>query len=277
MKRLRTRRAVAVLAALVVVGTTGQEKLNGPTTIAATYTLNGKTNTFVDTHQMNRPGLLLVNGNIYIGFGSAGCNGGDSGWIMSYNATSLAQNGALDLEPGEAFASIWQKGGGLSADSYGNIYAETGEGPVIDPGIPGQNLGTSVVKVSQVGSTLTVADWFTPYDWSYLYENDLDLHNAVLVLPDRAGPHPHEAVGVGKHLRLGLDLQRKAYQPLGRRLLRLHPQLHHAFTHGRGVVVLGDVAHFEQLSGWLPLRACVGEGRFGHAHLSQAGRLSSSG
>jgi hypothetical protein len=178
--------------------TTGQEKLNGPATIAATYTLNGKTNTFVDTHQMNRPGLLLLNGNIYIGFGSAGCNGGDSGWIMAYNATSLAQNGVLDLEPGQFFASIWQKGGGLSADSYGNIYAETGEGPVIDPGIPGQNLGTSVVKVSQVGSTLTVADWFTPYNWSYLYENDLDLHNAVLVLPDQAGPHPHEAVAVGK-------------------------------------------------------------------------------
>jgi len=178
--------------------TTGQEKLNGPATITATYTLNGKTNTFVDTHQMNRPGLLLLNGNIYIAFGSAGCNGGDSGWIMSYNATSLAQNGALDLEPGQFFASIWQKGGGLSADSNGNIYAETGEGPVIDPGIPGQNLGTSVVKVSQVGSTLTVADWFTPYDWSYLYENDLDLHNAVLVLPDQAGPHPHEVVAVGK-------------------------------------------------------------------------------
>jgi hypothetical protein len=178
--------------------TTGQEKLNGPATIAATYTLNGKTNTFVDTHQMNRPGLLLLNGNIYIGFGSAGCDGGDSGWIMSYDAASLAQNGVLDLEPGEFFASIWQKGGGLSADAYGNVYAETGEGPVSDPGIPGENLGTSVVKVSRVGNTLTVADWFTPYDWSYLYENDLDLHNAVLVLPDQAGPHPHEAVGVGK-------------------------------------------------------------------------------
>jgi hypothetical protein len=178
--------------------TTGQEKLNGPATIAATYTLNGKTNTFVDTHQMNRPGLLLMNGNIYIAFGSAGCNAGDAGWIMSYNATSLAQNGALDLEPGQFFASIWQKGGGLSADSFGNIYAETGEGPVIDPGTPGQNLGTSVVKVTPVGNTLTVADWFTPYDWSYLFENDLDLHNAVLVLPDQAGPHPHEAVAVGK-------------------------------------------------------------------------------
>jgi len=178
--------------------TTGLEKLGAPATITATYTLNGVTNTFVDTHQMNRPGLLLVNGNIYIGFGGASCNGGDSGWIMSYNATTLAQNGALDIEAGEYFASIWQKGAGLSADSSGNIYAESGEGPVSDPGTPGQDLGTSVFKVSQVGNTLMVADWFTPYNWSYLYENDLDLHNAVLVLPDQPGPHAHEAIGVGK-------------------------------------------------------------------------------
>jgi hypothetical protein len=178
--------------------TTGVEKLNGPTTVTATYTLNGVTNTFVDTHQMNRPGLLLANGNIYVGFGSAGCNGGDSGWIMSYNATTMAPNGALDIEPGEYFASIWQKGAGLSADSMGNIYGESGEGPVAEPGTSGENLGTSVFKISQVGSTLTVADWFTPYNWSYLYSNDLDLHNGVLVLPDQPGPHPHEAIGIGK-------------------------------------------------------------------------------
>ncbi len=190
------KKAVHRLHALDV--TTGQEKLGGPATITATYTLNGVTNTFVDTHQMNRPGLLLVNGNIYIGFGGASCNGGDSGWIMSYNATTLAQTGTLDIEAGEYFASIWQKGAGLSADSSGNVYAETGEGPVSGPGTPGQDLGLSVFKVSQTGNTLAVADWFTPYNWSYLYENDLDLNNAVLVLPDQPGPYADEAIGVGK-------------------------------------------------------------------------------
>jgi len=178
--------------------TTGGEKLGGPATIAATYTLNGVTNTFVDTHQMNRPALLLANGNVYIGFGGASCNGGDSGWIMSYKATTLAQNGALDIEAGEYFGSIWQKGAGLSADAFGRIYAESGEGPVSAPGTPGEDLGLSIFKVSQVGNTLAVADWFTPYNWSYLYANDLDLHNAVLLLPDQPGPHTHEAIGVGK-------------------------------------------------------------------------------
>jgi hypothetical protein len=192
------QKAVHRLHALDV--TTGLEKLGGPTTITATYTLNGTTNTFVDLHQMNRPGLLLANGNIYIGFGSAGCNGPESGWIMSYNATTLAQNGVLDIEPGSNFAAIWQKGGGLSVDNAGYIYAESGEGAVGAPGFgtPGQNLGTSVFKVAQVGNTLQVADWFTPYNWQYMFQNDLDLHNAVLILPDQPGAHPHELVAIGK-------------------------------------------------------------------------------
>ena len=180
--------------------TTGLEKLGGPTTIAATYTLNGTTNSFVDLHQMNRPGLLLENGNIYIGFGSAGCNGVESGWVMSYNATTLAQNGVLDIEPGSNFAAIWQKGGGLSSDNDGFIYGESGEGAVTAPGFgtPGQNLGTSVFKIAQIGNTLQVADWFTPYNWQYLFQNDLDLHNPVLILPDQPGPYLHELVAIGK-------------------------------------------------------------------------------
>ncbi|MCU1299637.1 MAG: hypothetical protein JWO91_3915 [Acidobacteriaceae bacterium] len=174
--------------------TTGQEKLGGPATIAASYQSNGKTYTFVDTHQMNRPGLLLVNGHIYIGFGGASCNGSDQGWIMSYNASTLAQEGAFDLEPGGQFASVWQKGAALSADSSGDVYAESGEG-TFNPGV---DLGSSVMKVSQVGQTLPLADWFTPYNWSYLNHYDQDLNDGVLILPDQPGPFPHELIAEGK-------------------------------------------------------------------------------
>jgi hypothetical protein len=174
--------------------TTGQEKLGGPTTIAANYTYNGKTYTFVDTHQMNRPGLLLANGHVYIAFGGASCDGADQGWIMSYNAATLAQEGAFDLEPGGQFASVWQKGAALSADSDGNVYAESGEGTFV----PGVNLGSSVMKVSQAGVTLPLTDWFTPYNWYYLNHNDQDLNDGVLILPDQPGPHPHELVAEGK-------------------------------------------------------------------------------
>src|SRR5216684_849545 len=139
--------------------TTGLEKLGGPTTIAATYTLNGITTTFADLYQMNRPGLLLTNGHIYIAFGSNCCNAYSQGWVVSYNADTLQQEG---------------------------FYAA------------GTNLSISVLKLSQAGTTVTLADWFTPYNQPYLSANDLDLNDGVLILPDQPGPYTHELIAEGK-------------------------------------------------------------------------------
>ena len=174
--------------------TTGLEKFGGPTTITATYTLNGKTTTFTDLFQMNRPGLLLANSHIYIGFGSNSNNDYSQGWVLSYNASTLQQEGAYTSEPGETLASIWQKGAGLSADSLGNIYAQTGEGPFT----AGTNLSSSVLQLSQSGTTLALADWFTPYNQQHLSANDLDLNDGILILPDQPGPYPHELITGGK-------------------------------------------------------------------------------
>lgn len=174
--------------------TTGLEKLGGPTTIVATYTLNGVTTKFADLYQLNRPGLLLANGHIYIAFGSNCCNAYSQGWVLSYNAATLQQEGTFTPEPGKTLASIWQKGAALSADSAGNIYAETSEGRYV----PGTNLSSSVVKLSQVGTTLVLADWFTPYNQAYLTAHDLDLNDGVLILPDQPGSYPHELIAEGK-------------------------------------------------------------------------------
>jgi hypothetical protein len=174
--------------------TTGLETLGGPTTIAATYTLNGITTTFADFYELNRPALLLANGHVYIAFGSNCCNAYSQGWVLSYNAATLQQEGAYTAEPGKTLASIWQKGAGLTADSSGAIYAETAEGFYG----PGANLSSSVVKLSQNGSTLALADWFTPYNQLYLTAHDLDLNDAVLILPDQPGPYPHELIAEGK-------------------------------------------------------------------------------
>jgi hypothetical protein len=174
--------------------TTGLEVSGGPTTIAATYTLNGVTTTFADLYEMNRPGLLLANGHIYIGFGSNGNNNYSQGWVLSYNALTLQQEGTYTAEPGKTLASVWQKGAGLSSDSDGYIYGETGEGFYA----AGTNLSTSLFKLSQSGLTLALADWFTPYNYPTLSKSDLDLANAVVVLPDQPGTYPHEAVTLGK-------------------------------------------------------------------------------
>jgi hypothetical protein len=174
--------------------TSGLEKLGGPTTIAATYTMNGNITTFADRYQMNRPGLLLANGHIYVAFGSNGNNAYSQGWVLSYGATTLQQEGAYTAEPGNTLASIWQRGAGLSADSSGNIYAETSEGFFSE----GTNLSSSVLKLSQIGTSLTLTDSFTPYNQQYLSTNDLDLDDGILLLPDQQGPYLRELVAGGK-------------------------------------------------------------------------------
>ena len=174
---------------------TGQEVLGGPTTIAATYTLNGVVTTFQGQYQMQRPGLLLANGHIYVGFGSNCCNRPPTqGWVMSYNATTLQQEGAYTVEPGANYAAIWQHGAALSADSSGYIYGGTGEGPYT----LGTNLSESVFKLAQTGTSLILTDWFTPYNHLFLSVDDDDMADGVLVIPDHGGTYPHELVAASK-------------------------------------------------------------------------------
>ena len=172
--------------------TSGAEKPGSPTTIAATYTYNGVTTTFKDFYQMNRPGLLLANGNIFIAWGSNGNNHTPcQGWVMSYSASTLQPLAAVTLEPGKNLASIWQKGAGLAADPGGNIYAVTSEGPYVT----GSNLSISVVKLSQK-TGLNITDFFTPYNHQTLATNDQDM-TGILLLPVQTGTPP-EMIGIGK-------------------------------------------------------------------------------
>jgi hypothetical protein len=106
--------------------------------ITASYEFAGVNNIFKDAMQVNRPALLLENGHIYIAFGSNGCRGGrEQGWVLSYEASTLQGEGAFDDEPSDSAAAIWQRGGGLSSDSVGNIYGSTADGDFK----PGSNFG----------------------------------------------------------------------------------------------------------------------------------------
>lgn len=179
--------------------TTGAQKFGGPVTIQASIpatnsdAVNGVEN--LTTSCIQRAALLLANGNVYLGFGS--CH---SGWLLAYDAHSLAQVGVFNASPnlnGEGtYASaggVWMGGGGPAADAAGNVYITTGNGPWDGT----QAFGDSVIRFSP---TLQLLDYFTPQDYAYMNCQDSDLAAGGLLLI----PGTSQALAGGKTGKLYL-------------------------------------------------------------------------
>lgn len=153
--------------------------------------------TFNALRENQRPGLLLLNGVVYIAAASHGDNGPYHGWVIGYNATTLQMTSAFNTDPNGGLGGIWMTGNGPAGDSASNIYASTGNG-TFDANTGGLDYGDSIFKLSTPGG-LAVASYFTPYNQASLAQLDLDLGSGgVILLPDQPGSHPHELVTAGK-------------------------------------------------------------------------------
>ena len=197
---------------------TGAERLGGPAIIADTVLAsNGSylyvsgpsvsgsgdgsvagTLTFNALRQLNRSGLLLLNGIVYTAWGSHGDNGPYHGWIIGHDAQSLLPVAVFNTTPNAGLGAVWMSGGAPAADGNGNIYVSTGNGTFAIDGPASPAYGDSVLKLAPAPS-LTVVDSFTPWNQSDLNVNDLDLGSGgVLVIPDQPGAHPRVLVAGGK-------------------------------------------------------------------------------
>lgn len=165
--------------------TTGQEKFGGPGVITATVpgtssfdSKNGQI-TFNASDHLQRPGLLLLNNVVYVGFGSHNDVGNWHGWLLGYNVANVQQQvSAFITSPGGWGSSIWQGGRAPAADAAGNIYFGTGNGT-----FDGEtNFGESFVKMSTASGAPTVVDWFAPDNWSHLNDLDNDLGSCGPIL-----------------------------------------------------------------------------------------------
>jgi hypothetical protein len=175
--------------------TTGAEKFGGPVVLQASASSSSGTVTFVPKQHMQRPGLLLANGVVYIGFGSHGDTDPWYGWLLGYNASTLQQVIALNTAPNGGGGAIWQSGCAPAADTSGNIYFITGNG-AFTANTGGVDYGDTVVKLNSGG---TVLDYFTPYNQAALDAADEDLGSGGLVLlPDQTGTYAHVLIGAGK-------------------------------------------------------------------------------
>jgi len=159
----------------------GTEKFLGPVEVTASG--------FSPLYHLNRPGLLLLSGTLYIGFGSVGDLYSWHGWLMAYDASTLQQTGIFNLTPNGYGGSIWGGGQGLLADSD-SIYFMTGNG-TFDANTGGHDYGDSLLKLSP---GLTLADYFTPKNQSLLSQDDVDLGSGGPM----ALPGTNLIVGVGK-------------------------------------------------------------------------------
>ncbi len=165
---------------------TGMEKFGGPVVVAGSVPGTGAGSsggvvTF-DPHQhMQRPALLLSNGLLYIAYGSYADTDPYHGWVFAYDPASLQPMTIYCTTPNAGEGAIWQTGEGLAADGNGHLFMITGNGD-FDRDVGGADLGDSFIQLSE--GSLSIVDWFTPYNQASLALNDLDLGSAgALLLP----------------------------------------------------------------------------------------------
>jgi outer membrane protein assembly factor BamB len=196
--------------------TTGAEEFGGPKEIQATYpgTGDGSSNGIVifnPGQQLERPGLLLLNGIIYTTWGSHCDAQPYTGWVISYDQNTLAQVSVLNVTPNGADGSFWMAGTAPAADASGNIYGLVANGTfdatLNAQGFPSQgDFGNAFIKISTTNNQLAVADYFEMFNQATENPADTDLGSGgALVLPDftdSSGMTRHLAVGAGKDTNL---------------------------------------------------------------------------
>ena len=156
---------------------------------------------FLARRQVQRAGLLMTRNpldahqrTVYVAFGSRWREETHNwhGWVIGYDVATFAPRGAFCSTPDRRANSegggIWQGGAGIAADSAGNVYFNTGNGPGT-----GNDHGNSIVKLTPVRSssgaysfTVTAFDAAAddPAHTIEWRDNDIDLAGGgVTVIP----------------------------------------------------------------------------------------------
>lgn len=164
--------------------TSGAERFGAPAVITARVAGIGEGSVsaalpFDASMHLQRPALLLLNGVIYIAFGSHGDAPPFHGWMFGYSALNVQnQVSVLNTSPNGGGASFWQAGRGPAADADGNILAVTSNGDTDEVSAFGDN----VLKLDP--NTLAVRDWFAPFNFQVLDDTDNDLGTTGMLLID---------------------------------------------------------------------------------------------
>jgi hypothetical protein len=128
---------------------------------------------------IQRSALAFEGGVIYMGFSACG-----NGWLLAYDAVTLAQIGVLNTSPNvlgkgkyPGAGGVWMGGGGAVTDADGYIYITTGDGPY-----DGQSAFADTVL--RLDRSLHIVDHFTPEEYRFMQCEDQDLSGGgALIIP----------------------------------------------------------------------------------------------
>jgi fibronectin type 3 domain-containing protein len=178
---------------------------------------------FNSLRELQRTGLTIANGSVYLAFGSQCDNNPYHGWVLGYDLQTLQPTAVLCTTPNGTQGGIWMSGGSIIADSVGNLFLEVGNGSFNANTLPrafptDANYGNAFLRlIPDPGSTpsnpnangwgLAVADFFVPNNFAVLNQNDRDVGSGgIMLLPDSLGSSttPHLMVGGSKEGRIYL-------------------------------------------------------------------------
>jgi hypothetical protein len=171
------------------VSVTGSVPGTGSDAVNGTVTFNHQT-------ASDRSALLELNGVIYVAFNSFGDAHPYHGWIMGYSASNLTQFTVFNTTPNGSEGGIWNSH--LASDGT-YIYAVPSNGTWD----AGPDWGNSYLKLSPTASTLSIADYFTPFNTAALtfYDRDPGTGNTLLP-PLPSSSFPNIIIGGGKEGRI---------------------------------------------------------------------------
>ncbi len=184
--------------------TSGSEKFGGPHNITSSVTFpgtgdGGSTVSFNPKQQNQRAGLALVNGVVYVAWGSHEDAPPYYGWVVGFDASSLNVRNILNVSPNVQFGGIWMAGGAPSADANNNLYLITGNAifDANNASAPNNDYGDSFLQLS---SDLAISSYFTPSDQQDDAADDGDFGSggAAVVVNLTSGTLKHIVIGGGK-------------------------------------------------------------------------------
>jgi len=177
---------------------------------------------FTPQKELQRPGLTILNGVVYVAYGSYGDIDPYHGWVLGFSENSLAMTAVFDSTPNQipggptggteahdGEGSIWMSGAELSTDGTSLYFVSANGDFDADPAYGAY--GNAAVKINVTNTTsanpgvngwgLAVGDYFAPSNALTIgnYQIDLDLGTSGLVLlPTQGGANPNEAIFIGK-------------------------------------------------------------------------------